>query len=121
MRTVLLLVALLLASVITLSITGTLDAQRLITPVRPGSFDEVIGQTRDELFTRGQQIFRFDTFGDERFWSDRLKLHQAIAGARLGGVGPGSVRQRHSRWDSRLTQTWCHRRSSRRFDRERSI
>jgi hypothetical protein len=37
----------------------------------------------------GQQIFRFDTFGDERFWSGTLRPHQALAGARLGGVGPG--------------------------------
>ncbi len=26
----------------------------------------------------GQKIFRFDTFGDEAFWGDRLKLHEAI-------------------------------------------
>ena len=38
---------------------------------------------------QGEQIFRFDTFGDETFWGDTLKLHQAIEGARLGGVGPG--------------------------------
>ena len=31
----------------------------------------------------------FDTFGDEDFWGDRLKLHKAIAGSKLGGVGPG--------------------------------
>lgn len=37
----------------------------------------------------GQQIFRFDTFGDEAFWGDALKLHRAIEGAKLGGVGPG--------------------------------
>jgi hypothetical protein len=37
----------------------------------------------------GEQIFRFDTFGDEAFWGDTLKLHQAIEGAKLGGVGPG--------------------------------
>jgi hypothetical protein len=37
----------------------------------------------------GQQIFRFDTFGDEAFWGDQLHLHQAIAGEKLGGVGPG--------------------------------
>ena len=30
-----------------------------------------------------------DTFGDEAFWGDTLKLHQAIAGAKHGGVGPG--------------------------------
>src|SRR5215813_11362331 len=38
---------------------------------------------------QGQQIFRFDTFGDQAFWGDTLKLHQAIEGAKLGGVGPG--------------------------------
>ena len=38
---------------------------------------------------QGEQIFRFDTFGDESFWGDTIKLHQAIEGAGLGGVGPG--------------------------------
>jgi hypothetical protein len=42
-----------------------------------------------QLVTRGRQIFRFDTFGDQAFWGDTLKLHQAIAGSGLGGVGPG--------------------------------
>ncbi len=37
----------------------------------------------------GRQIFRFDTFGDESFWGGALRLHQAIEGSRLGGVGPG--------------------------------
>src|SRR5262245_66402492 len=37
----------------------------------------------------GRQSFRFDTFGDEAFWGDTLKLHQAIEGAAHGGVGPG--------------------------------
>ncbi|PWU09841.1 MAG: hypothetical protein C5B50_26540 [Verrucomicrobia bacterium] len=37
----------------------------------------------------GRRIFRYDTFGDQAFWGDALKLHQAIAGANLGGVGPG--------------------------------
>lgn len=37
----------------------------------------------------GRQIFRFDTFGDEAFWGDTIKLHEAIEGASLGGVGPG--------------------------------
>jgi cytochrome c5 len=37
----------------------------------------------------GKQTFRFDTFGDEAFWSDALQLHKALAGAQNGGVGPG--------------------------------
>jgi hypothetical protein len=37
----------------------------------------------------GRQIFRYDTFGDEEFWGGALQLHRAIAGEKLGGVGPG--------------------------------
>jgi hypothetical protein len=37
----------------------------------------------------GRRIFRYDTFGDQAFWGDALKLHQAIEGANLGGVGLG--------------------------------
>jgi mono/diheme cytochrome c family protein len=37
----------------------------------------------------GQKIFRFDTFGDEVFWTDTLRMHEVIEGAELGGVGPG--------------------------------
>jgi mono/diheme cytochrome c family protein len=30
---------------------------------------------------KGKQIFRYDTFGDETFWSDRLRLHEVIRSA----------------------------------------
>jgi hypothetical protein len=52
-------------------------------------FDDVIQRNARALIQQGQQIFRFDTFGDESFWGDSLKLHQAISGTKLGGVGPG--------------------------------
>jgi hypothetical protein len=38
---------------------------------------------------KGRQTFRFDTFGDEAFWTGALHLDDAIAGAANGGVGPG--------------------------------
>ncbi len=41
------------------------------------------------LLQQGRETFRFDTFGDEAFWGDTLKLHQAIEGSKFGGVGPG--------------------------------
>jgi hypothetical protein len=41
------------------------------------------------LVEEGKRIFRFDTFGDEAYWGDKLKLHQAIQGSKFGGVGPG--------------------------------
>ena len=37
----------------------------------------------------GKQVFRFDTFGDEDFWSGLLHLDKAIAGEDNGGYGPG--------------------------------
>src|SRR5215210_1531363 len=42
-----------------------------------------------DLIAEGQQIFRFDTFGDEDFWGGQLQLHQAIQGEQFGGVGTG--------------------------------
>jgi hypothetical protein len=32
----------------------------------------------EDQVTRGQEIFRFDTFGDEQLWTNRLRLHEAI-------------------------------------------
>lgn len=37
----------------------------------------------------GQHTFRYDTFGDEDFWGAQLRLHDAVQGAKLGGVGAG--------------------------------
>jgi hypothetical protein len=42
-----------------------------------------------DSIAKGRQTFRFDTFGDEAFWSGALHLDDAIAGAANGGVGPG--------------------------------
>lgn len=60
---------------------------------RPGQdrspFDDPIVAHAANMIEEGRRIFRFDTFGDEGFWGDTLKLHQAIAGAANGGVGPG--------------------------------
>lgn len=53
------------------------------------SFDSTITQNAQRMIEEGRKIFRFDTFGDEAFWGDQLKLHQAIVGQKLGGVGPG--------------------------------
>ena len=30
------------------------------------------------LVTQGKDIFRFDTFGDETFWTDTLRIHEVI-------------------------------------------
>jgi hypothetical protein len=51
--------------------------------------ERTVDQNARNLIAEGRQTFRFDTFGDQAFWGDTLKLHQAIAGAALGGVGTG--------------------------------
>ena len=58
-------------------------------PAQNGGFDRTIADNNEKLINDGRQIFRFDTFGDEAFWGDTLRLHQAIEGAALGGIGPG--------------------------------
>ena len=52
-------------------------------------YDQIILDHSYKQLIAGRNTFRFDSFGDESFWGDALKLHQAIAGKKLGGVGPG--------------------------------
>jgi mono/diheme cytochrome c family protein len=33
------------------------------------------------LIAEGQRIFRFDTFGDERLWTDQLRMHEVVESA----------------------------------------
>lgn len=68
-------------------------ASTVILITRPSGegtrFDEAIRSNGGELMEEGREAFRHDTFGDEAFWTDALKLHLAIAGEGRGGVGPG--------------------------------
>src|SRR3954467_7394336 len=41
-----------------------------------------------QLIDEGRKTFRFDTFGSEAFWG-ATRLHDAIAGEKNGGAGPG--------------------------------
>ncbi|HKE59174.1 MAG TPA: hypothetical protein VKB46_20840, partial [Pyrinomonadaceae bacterium] len=52
-------------------------------------FDLQISENAKQMMEQGKQIFRYDTFGDEAYWTDKLKLHHAIQGSKFGGVGPG--------------------------------
>lgn len=46
-------------------------------------------QKNKSLEEEGKNIFRFDSFGDEDFWSGILHLDKAILGSKNGGFGPG--------------------------------
>src|SRR5215208_6018507 len=65
------------------------DRDRSEKDGRETGFDGQISGNAQQMLAEGRQIFRFDTFGDEVFWGDKLKLHQAIQGSKFGGEGAG--------------------------------
>jgi len=54
-----------------------------------GENDRQIDQNAQKMLAEGRQIFRYDTFGSEAFWTGALQLNRAIAGEKNGGVGGG--------------------------------
>jgi hypothetical protein len=66
-------------------------AQRSTVSASPNRapFDVTIADNVQQMMDDGRHTFRFDTFGDEAFWSDGLGLDRAISGAKHGGVGDG--------------------------------
>ena len=88
--TLLKIIALLLiaaAGLVYFSATGLSQSAR--DEGRQTGFDRQISDNAQEMIAQGKQIFRYDTFGDEVYWTDKLKLQQAIQGSKFGGVGPG--------------------------------
>jgi mono/diheme cytochrome c family protein len=57
-------------------------------PAAP-NVDAAIDRGARALLVEGRRVFRYDTFGSEAFWGGKLRLHEAIVGQGLGGVGPG--------------------------------
>lgn len=49
-----------------------------IVPVPPGEGDLNLPELDPQLVQEGQQVFRYDTFGDETFWTDVLQMNQVI-------------------------------------------
>src|SRR5689334_5470123 len=74
---------------ISVAMVYSLDRGRAQRADKESAFDRQISENSRRMFEEGKQIFRYDTFGDEAYWSDKLKLHQAIQGSKLGGVGDG--------------------------------
>jgi hypothetical protein len=56
---------------------------------QPGDFNDAIEKNMKEMFDKGKAVFRFETFGDEVFWTDQLQLQKAIADSKHGGLGKG--------------------------------
>src|SRR6266540_1528575 len=71
-----------LATIWTLALTRAQSPPQ--TPLEPAVADHA-----RRMLEEGRRVFRYETFGDETYWGETLKLHRAIAGAKQGGVGPG--------------------------------
>lgn len=52
-----------------------------ILPLPPGEGDLNLPPLDPQLVQEGQQVFRYDTFGDESFWTDVLQMNQVIEAA----------------------------------------
>ena len=75
---------------ITMLLFAAVDVTQATKTNKPKNvIDTAANDAAEAKFDRGREVFRYDTFGDEAFWGGQLQLHKAIAGARLGGVGPG--------------------------------
>src|SRR5215510_8920305 len=83
------IVVLLFAAAGFLYFTGRGFGQRDQNQLDRTGFDGQIKNNAQQMFDEGRKIFRYDTFGDEVYWTDKLKLHNAIQGSKFGGVGPG--------------------------------
>lgn len=81
-----------------LSSEPALSAWAAVFAISPGSTSPIGCQPETDreaaervlnTLVEGRRTFRYDTFGDQAFWGGVMGLHRAIAGQKLGGVGPG--------------------------------
>jgi hypothetical protein len=63
------------------------DSERGFHPAIESGNSQAIQDNSRQLRKEGRRVFRFETFGDEAWWTDTLRLHEAIEGSKLGGVG----------------------------------
>ena len=61
-------------------ITTTIAAAAALVAACGGSSDNTAAE-QVALVAQGQQVFRFDTFGDETQWTDALRMHEVISAA----------------------------------------
>jgi hypothetical protein len=55
----------------------------------PNAWNTSINENASDMLEKGKAVFRYETFGDEAFWSGKLQLHRAIADEKAGGIGKG--------------------------------
>jgi len=78
-----------LASVVIVASCRESSSENVGEASKASDKSDPVAQMAVSRIVEGRDTFRFDTFGDEAFWGDTLHLHEAIAGAANGRVGPG--------------------------------
>src|SRR5690606_6084134 len=74
--------SLLLAVIVMLSlISCNKDDTGDILPTPPGEGDLNLPPLDPQLVQEGKQVFRYETFGDETFWTDVLKMNEVVEAA----------------------------------------
>lgn len=77
-----------LSLLITALVSACSDTTASPPLVTPDDAEEQL-QRAEALVRQGREVFRHETFGNETFWGDALRIHETLAGAANGGVGPG--------------------------------
>src|SRR5690606_19480355 len=72
---------LLLAVIVILSIFSCNNDDDDIGYLAPGEGSLNLPPLDPQLVQQGKQVFRYDTFGDETFWTDVLQMNQVIEAA----------------------------------------
>jgi hypothetical protein len=58
-------------------------------PQTTGKNEDPIMDNANKMLEEGKQTFRYETFGDEAYWTNALQLNKAIGGLKNGGIGAG--------------------------------
>jgi mono/diheme cytochrome c family protein len=68
-------------SMIAWSATLALSLAGVVVSCNDGPTEPAPEQLDPTLVSAGRDIFRFDTFGDEKYWTDTLRMHEVIQAA----------------------------------------
>jgi mono/diheme cytochrome c family protein len=66
-----------------------LGAAGVLVSCSDGPTEAVQEQLDPTVVSAGQDIFRFDTFGDEKYWTDTLRMHEVIQAAVTPAIALG--------------------------------
>ena len=76
--------------------TNSTNAQ---PPKTTGENEDPIMDNANKMLAEGKQTFRFETFGDEAYWSASLQLDKAIEGQKMVALAQGYLPKLHWQQD----------------------